>query len=549
MIRRAALWRSRFIAVTPMGPSQPLLVVPRKRPRTTTVPAHHMPQPQQLPARGVATDVPTASMEGKVTMPMMLHAPHSPTATAAQFNHDSTRAFSRRPFVRLMFGGTKLRTYRASVAEAADVPTRSPSRLSTATEPLYRIVGASGIESSSAATDARGVETDSLTGGVEMDSGGRRGIFLNFLRRLPTGSLDERSSSTNDGGRPVPRLSFSPLLPPLPSFGLYAHTNDDDVTTMAATERPINVNAGAAFESHRPPPAYFVGNLSGVWLDDDTNYCSLCREPAQSRSSHIGFERDHHAINFMFYFSVHFPIRMWSAARLHHDAKIRFPKLYRHVTSHEFQTKDDVSRRAQLRAIIETLAKPPYRAVWRALSDALPPGLTGQGEKMLRESFARVTWPGAPHAGPNVMAAFSQKAWGRSNCELLYDLLNLGSMQESLFQTKAKTNKSDKSAVIRQLAVELHLLSTRQEVGQWSVESSNGDGESQQPVTTTSDSNSRPSVGVLSEVCLHLADLALHRLCAEMVYLKSADYNVRAQRVIESLAYPTPAELNACGFH
>jgi hypothetical protein len=289
--------------------------------------------------------------------------------------------------------------------------------------------------------------------------------------------------------------------------------------------------AGAA-DTHLAPCV--VGRLQGLWIDEKRAYCRLCATPmSHGRSFHMGFDRDHISMNGFAFLSVMFP-RSWNPASVHqrlvgllgsttesrgmrHVAAFCVPAAPRMYAMDALNrvptTPDDDDRIATLRALLLhlcTTGPTPMRVLRNSLFDDSQAGLVGHGEKIFRATVSDLVASLLPPMGPNIQAAFSQKAWGRTNLMLLYDRLGLGAFQAE-FGLKVKTNRSDKSAVMRTMIAELSLA--------------------------------HETHGETCPVAAELAELALHRLAFECVYQKSAHYMHHAQQAIAALGYPSPRDL------
>lgn len=326
----------------------------------------------------------------------------------------------------------------------------------------------------------------------------------------------------------------------------------------------LNIAAfNAVAQAHTPPEASgglyppagsmpcVVGKRQGMWIDDATEYCHLCKlKMSHGKSFHMGFDRDHVALNAFVFMSVMFP-KHWDTRAVHSDAvrhghgrrglrldklgKFALPGVHagRSVGMDALNpwpcTPDDYARLADLRALLMHGIEGPsvYRVLTRSPFDESPPGLIGHGEKIFRATVTELVVATLPPLGPNVQAAFSQKAWGRTNLMLLYDRLRLGEFQAAA-QLPAKVDRSDKSGVVRQIVTELALAA---------------EGIRDRGVVGATDCSFETD-----HVAADFARLLLHRIAFEAVYQKSAHYMHQAQQAIAWAGYPSVRQLMEADF-
>jgi hypothetical protein len=299
-------------------------------------------------------------------------------------------------------------------------------------------------------------------------------------------------------------------------------------------------------QRHVPPPAigglfegscattFIVGKRQGAWIDEAAHYCHLCAAPLTDagKSWHMSFDLDHVALNAFVYLSVMHP-RTWRPREVHERAFAdpRWRSLAQYavigaggdgslvsMSAHNPVpfTPDDHCRIEELRALLLYLIDGPsaLRVLRTTPFDEAPAGIGGQGEKVFRGTVTELVVSLFPPFGPNIQACFSKKAWGRTNLMLLYDRLRLGEWQQ-FYDLKPKKDRSDKSAVLREIIVELgHAHVTHAST----------------PVAST------------------LAELCLHRLAFECVVQKSAHYMHQAQQAIAMTGYPTPEDMDEHDF-
>jgi hypothetical protein len=335
-------------------------------------------------------------------------------------------------------------------------------------------------------------------------TGGSRALRTYRVAASSSGAGTAAAAPRADGGPQCPLLTSH--LPPTAAGGLYP-----------------SEEAGAPF---------VVGRRQAAWIDDATNYCHLCAaHMTHGKSFHMGFDRDHISLNAFVYLSAMFP-RTWNPESVHRRALAGCLRPLGHfaligaregrlVTMNALNavptTPDDVYRVETLRALLLHLLEGPsdVRTLFVTPYDDAPPGLVGQGEKIFRARVTEIVAALFPPLGPNIQAAFSQKAWGRTNLMLLYDRMGWAEI-DARYGNKPKSNRSDKSAVMRQMIVELSLASAS---------------HTDRPPTAAA-----------------LADLAVHRLAFEAVVQKSAHYMHQAQQAIAYTDYPNPHQLQEHDF-
>jgi hypothetical protein len=309
----------------------------------------------------------------------------------------------------------------------------------------------------------------------------------------------DQAASPDDGG-----------AAPLPVMG----TPDDHGVEWWRLGHTAPPRDRGVFVAPARPLQPYVGRMASSWVQKDADgaeWCQLCgNKLAHGHGFHYGFDRDHVALNAMFYFSTMYP-RAWAPADVFFGARAPFPSVWRGATAAgEVITRDDNARLAELGALLRHLARPPHDVIGASLRDERPGGLTGHGEKIFRAAIISLSTAMLPAMGPNVQAAFSQKAWGRTNLMLIYERTGLAEYQATENGLPPKHGRSDKSAVVRQLITELAMAQFD---------------------------------AALPPVAAELADMALHRLAFECVVQKSMHYMVRVQRVAAELGFPTPKDL------
>lgn len=200
------------------------------------------------------------------------------------------------------------------------------------------------------------------------------------------------------------------------------------------------------------------------------------------------------------------------AARALEEATLCFPNAAERLKQRLCPAVVEPAAMQRRRELLATLWKLTEWGVLTFAFSEIRDGSGGNGERMLRETVSRLSNQMVPPISAQAMTRWQQKAWGRQNLEVMFDLLHLGDVfQMGVYQGRVScvaTSKDQKGAVMRQLAFELHCATDIHAAARRRGRRGNGD--------------KAQTACPPDDVVELVAEEALQRLGFELLYLRSS---------------------------
>ena len=255
------------------------------------------------------------------------------------------------------------------------------------------------------------------------------------------------------------------------------------------------------------------GNNKQLWMDVKSGWCHLCQEPiGGSLGIHVG-DRDHTNLQALLILHVAYP-RIWTGEGLLAHAHNQFPSIAAFATTcttsfDHLHTPADAFRRAELEAILKYLVG--KKIIHFAFENMQSYPFWYSGERMFKTQMVRLVSQYLPPLQAGMLTNLTQKCWGRTNGERMFDALRLGPLLESFGGTVPPTRER-KAFFVRVIYWEALSVGVKED---------------------------------MSAVDHLLLEGFIHRMAFECIFLQVMDYMNRVQKVVHLLGYPTLQDLKS----
>ncbi|RNF11725.1 uncharacterized protein Tco025E_06576 [Trypanosoma conorhini] len=325
-----------------------------------------------------------------------------------------------------------------------------------------------------------------------------------------------------------------------------------------------------AFSPHCCGYVYDPSNESKLAFVTADNYCHLCHEPVEVALRHCAWWDHVTRLIAVRLIAIH--PRRWDPAAVIQEAGEMLPAaVMAEPRPHPFLPlaarldpddaaltdmrscyvfeREAVVRRAELAAILRVLcaandadsrsgAERRRVSITPVLRESLVLSPCGSpastvGERTFRAYVSRQMSVALPPMAPEPTTRLQQRCWGRKNLEIMFDLLDVASLQRLAGAPSVAETKKEKATILRQIVYELATTLS--------------EGDAVCADAPRAKRNSTPSAD--AELQTHLlVEMALQRLAHELIHLHTMLLMDQAYETYAKLGYPSEAVLEKSDF-
>ncbi|KAG8346414.1 hypothetical protein ERJ75_000258600 [Trypanosoma vivax] len=393
------------------------------------------------------------------------------------------------------------------------------------------------------------------------------GVPLPVGRRIPLSSVETQVSSEGRGEPPGCRCE---AMHELHHFDwLQANLKIMGEGGKSCSRRGAKMPEGNVqwprfiFSTRSCSYIYDPPNESKLALITEEKYCRLCREPVEVPIRHCAWW-DHVTRMAAIRLTAIYP-RRWEPAVLERDAQAVLPatvmtaqrphpfcecsaggSVPRDLCSCFVFEKEAIVRRAELRALLRFLCAETECGA-ESYAPALRESLllnshsssgASVGERTFREFISRQITILLPPMAPEPTTRLQQRCWGRKNLEIMFDLLEVGNLQQLVGAPVKAVTKTEKATVMRQIVYEL--ASVLAECDTAEVMMAGG-------VRCSKDTSSRAKneATILTRL---VVEMTLQRLSHELIHLHMMILMDQVWDIYAGLGYPSEEALEDSSF-